>query len=58
MSIVGLESARSDSEPRDAPDPAAVQAAAAWVAQLLRTLKTCRLYDEANPTVVRFRTAC
>jgi len=39
----------------DAPDPAGVQEAAAWVAQLLRTLKTCRLYDEANPTVVRFR---
>lgn len=27
----------------------------AWVTQLSRTLKTCRLYDAANPTVVRFR---
>src|SRR5262249_6717847 len=35
-------------------DPAA-KAAAAWVGQLARTLKTCRLYDGNNPTVVRFR---
>jgi len=39
----------------DALAPVGVQEAAAWVAQLLRTLKTCRIYDEANPTVVRFR---
>jgi len=26
-----------------------------WVVQLGRTLKTCRLYDADNPTVVRFR---
>src|SRR5262245_27332716 len=38
-----------------ATDPGALQEAAAWITQLLRTLKTCRLYDEANPTVVRFR---
>jgi len=28
---------------------------AAWVNQLGRTLKTCRLYDGNNPTVIRFR---
>lgn len=37
------------------PDAAVTLAVAAWVGQLGRTLKTCRLYDEANPTVVRFR---
>lgn len=36
-------------------DPAAVQAVAAWVNQLGRAIKTCRLYDGANPIVVRFR---
>ena len=39
---------------RSVPD-AAVKAAYAWVNQLGRTLKTCRLYDANNPTVVRFR---
>lgn len=34
---------------------AAVKAASAWVNQLARTLKTCRLYDANNPTVLRFR---
>src|SRR5262245_10739938 len=34
---------------------AAVKAVYAWVNQLGRTLKTCRLYDSNNPTVVRFR---
>ncbi|MGH7742415.1 MAG: hypothetical protein ACRENS_10375, partial [Candidatus Eiseniibacteriota bacterium] len=39
-----------------APDEAAAtRSAAAWVTQLGRTLKTCRLYDANNPTVVRFR---
>jgi hypothetical protein len=28
---------------------------AAWVGQLARTLKTCRLYHATNPTVIRFR---
>ena len=36
------------------PD-ATVKAAAGWVAHFARTLKTCRLYDAANPAVVRFR---
>lgn len=34
---------------------AALKAAAGWIAQFARTLKTCRLYDAANPTVVKFR---
>ena len=42
------------SSPRRHSD-AALKAASAWVAQLARTLKTCRLYDAANPAVVRFR---
>lgn len=32
-----------------------IKAAGAWIHQLARTLKVCRLYDRANPTVVRFR---
>jgi HEAT repeat protein len=34
---------------------AAIKAAGVWVNQLARTLKTCRLYDANNPTVIRFR---
>jgi len=34
---------------------ATLKAAAWWVAQFARTLKTCRLYDASNPTVVKFR---
>ena len=36
-------------------EAAATRSAAAWVTQFGRTLKTCRLYDANNPTVVRFR---
>jgi len=39
----------------DAAESAGVKAAGAWVSQLARTLKTCRLYDANNPTVVKFR---
>jgi hypothetical protein len=42
-------------EERTPEQEAAIKAAAAWVGQFARTLKTCRLYDAANPTVVRFR---
>ena len=35
-------------------DPA-LKPIAAWIGQLARTLKTCRLYHATNPTVVRFR---
>ena len=50
-----------DTEPRTAldtearEDDAATRAAGAWVNHLGRTLKTCRLYDGNNPTVIRFR---
>jgi HEAT repeat protein len=37
------------------PEDPAVKVAAAWVGQLARTLKTCRLYDANNPTVIKFR---
>lgn len=33
----------------------AARALAAWLQQLARTIKTCRLYDGGNPTVVLFR---
>ncbi len=39
-----------------APDQdVSVKAASAWLNQFARTLKTCRLYDQNNPTVIRFR---
>ena len=55
--------ARPDANVLSVPQPAErspeqdalARAAAAWVGQLARTLKTCRLYDAANPTVTRFR---
>ena len=34
---------------------ATARAAGVWVNHLARTLKTCRLYDANNPTVIRFR---
>jgi HEAT repeat protein len=47
---------------RDAPEEALtpeqealVRAVGAWVQQLARTLKNCRLYDPQNPAAVRFR---
>jgi hypothetical protein len=46
------EVAPLDAAPRD---EAATKAVAGWVNQLGRTLKTCRLYDGNNPTVIRFR---
>jgi hypothetical protein len=52
----GSRAARTDApQPgRPATDPV-VKAASSWIHQLARTLKTCRLYDASNPTVVRFR---
>jgi HEAT repeat protein len=44
----------SASEPAPAQDHAA-RTAGAWLNQFARTLKTCRLYDQNNPTVIRFR---
>ena len=40
---------------RAAPADAELKPVAAWLNQLARTLKTCRLYDSNHPTVVRFR---
>ena len=42
-------------EPRTPEQEVATKVAGAWLHQFARTLKTCRLYDAANPTVVRFR---
>lgn len=36
-------------------ESSAAREAAAWVQQFGRTIKTCRLYDPDNPTVVKFR---
>jgi len=33
----------------------AIKAAGVWLHMFARTLKTCRLYDAGNPTVLRFR---
>jgi len=44
-----------ETEPERAPLAPAVKAAGVWLHLFARTLKTCRLYDAANPTVVRFR---
>ncbi len=47
----------TDAEAREytVEEQAAIKAAGAWVNLFARTLKTCRLYDSANPTVARFR---
>jgi HEAT repeat protein len=45
----------SDESVRTPQQEAAVRAADVWVNHLARTLKTCRLYDANNPTVIRFR---
>jgi hypothetical protein len=50
-----VEPGDPESREHEAFDPAAVQDVSTWVVQLVRTLKTSRLYDPANPTVVRFR---
>ncbi len=55
MTVPTPHLARVHEEARDAPDPSLVREVTSWVGQLVRTLKTCRLYDGANPTVVRFR---
>jgi len=44
----------SPGDPAPAQD-VSVKAASAWLNQFARTLKTCRLYDAQNPTVIRFR---
>lgn len=44
-----------DPAAEEAVDPVLLQELGAWIGQLVRALKTSRLYDEANPTVVRVR---
>jgi hypothetical protein len=44
-----------DPTAEEAVDSALLAEVGTWVGQLVRALKTCRLYDEANPTVVRVR---
>ena len=55
MRITSVKSVGVQDQAPDAVDPAEILEVTGWVGQLVRTLKTCRLYDEANPTVVRFR---
>ena len=45
----------SDQAPLEAAEATHLAAVSGWLVQLGRTLKTCRLYDSNNPTVVRFR---
>jgi len=40
---------------RPAKDSALARDVASWVTLLLRTVKTCRLYERLNPNVMRFR---
>ncbi len=49
------DAAHEQLEKGRAPAPPEVKAAASWLGMFVRTLKTCRLYDAGNPTVVRFR---
>lgn len=46
---------QSESDPLTPEQEAAAKAAGTWINHFARTLKTCRLYDAGNPTVVRFR---
>src|SRR5262249_44769706 len=47
--------APAPADPRAPAPDAALRAASGWIQQLARTLKTCRLYEARNPTVIRFR---
>ena len=58
MTTSGAVSRAHEGEPEQALTPeqeAEARAAGVWVHQFARTLKTCRLYDGNNPTVIRFR---
>lgn len=47
--------ARIPTDAVGAVEPASLREVAGWITHLARTLKTCRLYDASNPTVIRFR---
>lgn len=55
MNVTSRPAAETAAEERTPEQEAAVRAAGAWINQFARTLKTCRLYDGNNPTVIRFR---
>jgi HEAT repeat protein len=50
-----MTEARTAQEEESKESQATAKAVAGWVNHLGRTLKTCRLYDLNNPTVIRFR---
>ena len=53
---VSARTAHADPKARERRhSDAHVKAAGGWIAHFARTLKTCRLYDGTNPTVIRFR---
>ena len=52
---LAAHAAQEQLEKGRAPMPPEVKAASSWLGMFVRTLKTCRLYDAGNPTVVRFR---
>src|SRR5437773_3345891 len=55
MNMPARAGAPAPADPRASAPDAALRAASGWIQQLARTLKTCRLYEARNPTVVRFR---
>jgi HEAT repeat protein len=55
MNMPARAGSPAQAETRTPAQDATLKAAAGWISQLARTLKTCRLYDARNPTVVRFR---
>ena len=55
MNMPARAGTQAPAEARASAPEANVKAASTWIHQLARTLKTCRLYDARNPTVVRFR---
>ncbi|MBI5710812.1 MAG: HEAT repeat domain-containing protein [Candidatus Eisenbacteria bacterium] len=55
MNVSAGSERREQAVARPAEQEATIRAAGTWINHLARTLKTCRLYDANNPTVVRFR---
>ena len=55
MNVSAGSERREQAVARSAEQEATIRAAGTWINHLARTLKTCRLYDANNPTVVRFR---
>ena len=55
MSVSARSEHDTEEVVRTLEQEALARAAGVWVNHLARTLKTCRLYDANNPTVIRFR---